>query len=252
MALPYQVEDIEDVDENLRGLYVEVDGKHVLDVEGVKPPEEFEKVYTGLKKERDLHKATKDLLHAYGETKPEDLVTLRDQLEELQAKAAEGPDDNKLEELLAIRQKPLRRDYEKSLERLTEKDARIEALSIQILERDRRDAIREEADGRIQPQFLRDLMNRAKSDLKYDEERGEFYDEAGTNVSDWFNRQLVETPGWAQPSQGAGAHGGKGAKAGANPFDPKSGSYSLTKQMELLQSDPKRAERLKAQAGVGH
>ena len=253
MPLSYKVDDIEDVDENLRALYVEGDdGSHVLDVEGVKPPEEFDTVYKSLQEERKLHKATKSALSGYGELKPEELNAIKDELEELRAKATEGgTDEEKLEKLLQVRQQPLVRERDTLATELEAARNREVELSTKLLNRDREKTIHELADGVIQAGFIRDVMLRARMDLKYDTDREGFYDEAGATAEEWFNYQLNETPGWAMPSNGAGAKGGKGGKNNVNPFDPKSDNYSLTAQTEMMQSDPKRAEKLKALANVG-
>jgi len=252
MPLSYKVDDIEEVDDNLRVLYVEGDdGSHVLDVEGVKPPSEFDTVYKSLQEERKAHKATKSALSGYGELKPEELVTLQDELEELRAKAAEGgTDDEKVSKLAEIRMQPLARERDTLAAALEVAKNREAELSTKLLNRDREKAIHELADGVIQAGFVRDVMLRARMDLKYDTDREGFYDEAGATAEEWFNRQLNDTPGWAMPSNGAGAKGGKGGKNNANPFDPKSDAFSLTAQSDMKKSDPKRAEKLRALAAI--
>ena len=124
-------------------------------------------------------------------------------------------------------------------------------LSTKLLGRDREKMLHGLADDVIQTAYFRDLDLRAKYDLKYDIDREGFYDEAGATAEEWFNRQLNDTPGWAMPSNGAGAKGGKGGKNNANPFDSKSDSFSLTAQTEMMRSDPKHADKLRALANVG-
>jgi len=253
MPLSYQVDDIEDVDENLRVLYVETDdGTHVLDVEGVKPPSEFDTVYKSLQEARKERKQVKDALNAYGDTKPDELLAIKDELAELRAKAADGgTDDEKIESLLQVRQQPLVRERDTLAAALEAANTRETELSTKLLSRDREKMLHGLADGVIQADYFRDLDLRAKMDLKYDTDREGFYDEAGSTADEWFNRQLTNTPGWSMPSNGANARGGKGGKNSQNPFDSKSPAYSLTAQTEMMQSDPKHAEKLRAMANVG-
>lgn len=53
MALAYQIETLEGLDEGVAALYVEKDGKHVLDVEGVESAESVAGLKTALQKERE-------------------------------------------------------------------------------------------------------------------------------------------------------------------------------------------------------
>jgi len=253
MPLSYQVDDIEDVDENLRVLYVETgDGTHVLDVEGVKPPSEFDTVYKSLQEERKAHKTTKSALSGFGELKPEELVIMTDELAELRAKAADSTtDDEKVSKLAELRAQPLIRERDTLAAELENARTRETELSTKLLSRDREKMLHGLADGVIQADYFRDLDLRAKMDLKYDTDREGFYDEAGSTADEWFTRQLTNTPGWNMPSTGAGARGGKGGKSNSNPFDRKSDAYSLTAQTEMMQSDPKHAEKLRAMANVG-
>ena len=53
MALEYTVDTLEGLDEGIAALYVEKDGKHVLDVSGVEPAENVTGLKTALQKERE-------------------------------------------------------------------------------------------------------------------------------------------------------------------------------------------------------
>ena len=159
--------------------------------------------------------------------------------------------DEKIESLLQVRQQPLVRERDTLAAELENARTREAELSTKLLSRDREKMLHGLADGVIQADYFRDLDLRAKMDLKYDTDREGFYDEAGSTADEWFNRQLTNTPGWSMPSNGANARGGKGGKNSQNPFDSKSPAYSLTAQTEMMQSDPKHAEKLRAMANVG-
>jgi len=253
MPLPDEIDNIELIDEDCRFLYSESDdGTYALDVAGAKPRSEFDTVYKSLQEERKAHKTTKSALSGFGELKPEELVTMTDELAELRAKAADSTtDDEKVSKLAELRAQPLIRERDTLAAELENARTREAELSTKLLSRDREKMLHGLADGVIQADYFRDLDLRAKMDLKYDTDREGFYDEAGSTADEWFNRQLTNTPGWSMPSNGANARGGKGGKNSQNPFDSKSPAYSLTAQTEMMQSDPKHAEKLRAMANVG-
>lgn len=79
MGLKYAVEDINEVDEPLRGNYVERDGRYVLDVEGVVSEDEVSGLKSALEKERENAKTAKTEA-AKQRDKLEALRTERDKL----------------------------------------------------------------------------------------------------------------------------------------------------------------------------
>lgn len=77
--------------------------------------------------------------------------------------------------------------------------------------------------------------------------------EDGREVSAWLEDRKGSSPYWWPSARGAGARGaGEGTKvyAGENPFAPGAG-FNLTRQGEILRSDPEMAKVMQ-QAGEGH
>ena len=85
--LDYLAENLENVPEEFKGLYneEEKDGKkfYRLTVNGVKPQDEFDKVYKALSSERELKSNFEKNLKAFGEWTPEKIKTMQDELDSL-------------------------------------------------------------------------------------------------------------------------------------------------------------------------
>lgn len=86
MALPYQADSLEGIDEAARGFYTEKNGKYVLDVEGVEPVESIQGLKSALAKERDAVNTYKK----FGS--PDEIA---DRIAALEAKQQKRKDDGK-------------------------------------------------------------------------------------------------------------------------------------------------------------
>jgi len=73
--------------------------------------------------------------------------------------------------------------------------------------------------------------------------------EGPIRFDEWLESQRETRPHWFPTPKGSGAPGSKsGGSSNDNPW--KKDSFNLTRQGQLLRSDPQLAERLKAEAGV--
>ena len=96
--LNYSLETIDDVPEEYKGLYVEEekDGKKLyhLNVNGVKPQEEFDKVYKTIATVREERNNLEKNLKAFGEWTPEKVKAVQEELDSLKkAKNTQTEDD---------------------------------------------------------------------------------------------------------------------------------------------------------------
>lgn len=73
----------------------------------------------------------------------------------------------------------------------------------------------------------------------------------GLDVKSWILDMQSKRPHWWGPSGGAGSRGnggGNGGEGGTNPWS--AANWNMTEQGRILNSDPKKAERLATQAGT--
>lgn len=248
MPLKYMVESLDSIPETVRDSYVEADGKFVLDVEGVKPVDEFQKVYGSLEKERNDHKTTLEKLKAFGGKTPSDLVKLETRLMELEAAGGGELDEAQLDKILKQRLIPFEHQKEQSEAKIAELTGELQRLQQQAQDNARKDSVLSAIGDKIRPEFQKDLIYRAERELKYNPDIDAFVDDIGASLQEWAARQLRETPAWVVSSNGSGAKGGQGApSSNVNPF-AKGKGFNLTEQARLIREDPKKAEALKAQA----
>lgn len=95
MTLKYTVDSLDGIDENVRGLYAEKDGKFVLSVEGIPAPEDTSGLKTALERERaNAKQFSKQVKRWEGLGKsPEEISELLESLAENERKKAEEDGD---------------------------------------------------------------------------------------------------------------------------------------------------------------
>ncbi|MCH4243748.1 hypothetical protein [Acinetobacter gerneri] len=128
MALPFVVDSLDAIKEEHRALYVEVDGKFRLDLDGYEDPKGLK---SALQSERDAAKTAKqqlkDLQAQFEGIDPEKTRQLLEQLnkdEDAQLIAA-----GKVDEVIQKRTEKMRQDHEKQIAVVTEKAAKAEAYA---------------------------------------------------------------------------------------------------------------------------
>lgn len=130
MAIKAVLDSLDGVDDGLKGLYVESEGKYRIDIEGgFKTPAEMEGLTSALGKEREQNKAHAKLLKAFEGL---DAAAARDALakvanwDENQQKAAE-----KMEADLQARLAPLTTERDKYKSQFEEAHAKIDSFTIE-------------------------------------------------------------------------------------------------------------------------
>jgi|SRR5665213_400857 len=127
-----------------------------------------------------------------------------------------------------------------------------ETLLGQLASRTIADEVRQAAlEGHVRPDAVPDLLTFAAADLKLVD--GEVRTPDGATVAEWLDARKGTSPYLWPTARGAGARGsiGDGAPAfsGDNPFKPGAG-FNLTRQGEILRSNPVQAEHLQQLAQV--
>lgn len=233
--------------------YVERDGKFVLDAEGIVPKEkldEFRNTNVALVKERDAFKAKLDGVDI------EALKAAAIERDSLKQQLADGKGGD-VDKLLNARLKPvldqfeaLKRDKEASENQLRQRTINESALSAAT-----KRGLRASAHD--------DLLARASRNLKLDNGAVRVVDAGGQTrysradgvtpmtLDEWTEEQHSLAPHLFESNAGGGAagsgSGGAGTAGDANPWAEK--TLNLTKQGQLIRSDPERARGLCRAAG---
>lgn len=225
MALAFEVENLDSVDEGVKALYIEHNGKYRLDVQGIDPADELKEA---LRKEREESKTAKqrakDLEDAKAEaekarlTEKQEFKTLYEQTEAEKRALTERFADFES----TIKQKEIDADSYSMAAELTRDTKRAELLRKEIK------AFAKYTDGVIK------------------------YEIGGIEVD---KSKVIQTIKDAYPflvdgvdSSGAGARGSNSGQGQlVNPFK-KGADFNLTEQAKLIKDNPELAAILKTQA----
>ena len=246
-----------------RELYVERDGKFVLDADGVKTQVDIDKLQNALKKERDDHRGTKSKVKSYGDLTPEAITEMQDELEELRAAPGQKgrPSEETINKLVEARVAKEKRELEKQLKLKTDENVALTGEVTELRGKDKKrrlkdtitDLTRGEKGLKIRPEALEDAELYAERIFDENED-GQFVTKEGVGVEPGQSpRELfvgIQTDGkrphWFQETQGAGAggngKGGGGKHTGPNPFDKK--TFNITVASGMMKADPIQARRL--------
>lgn len=259
MALEYIYDTRDQIPEGYADLYTEKDGKFVLtEVNGIKTPEDVERVQTALRKERDEHKGTKDKLRSFGDLNPEEARKAIDRLPELEALVGkEGDLEKKIEEAASARVKAATAPLERKLNEVQEERDRLsserDSFEMEIRNRTFRDVVGSAArKAKVQSSAVDDIVVVARD--HFEEVDGKLVTKEGAPVGQgldptaYFKEMERHRPHWWPVSEGGGARGGSGAPGGKNPFSHE--NWNLTEQGRIYRSDPKEADRLAKAAGT--
>lgn len=260
-ALKATVDKLDDLPEALHTEYVQQGDKYVLQVEGMKPEAEFQRVQGALNKERTDHGALKTRIKdTFGDEKFEDVRTKLDRIPELEA-AAEGKiDDEKIngivEGRLRTKLAPIERERDGLRTQLAEKDQAIQGFTAKERTRLVHDAVRAAATAaKVRPEAMDDALLLADRVFEVREDDGKVVVKDNVGFTPGIEPSVLMTdlqskrPHWFGDSMGGGSrgNGGGGGGAGTNPFS-KAG-WNMTAQGAIMNSDPAKAEQLAKTAG---
>lgn len=260
MAFKMVLDSLDGLPEEVAKEYVERDGKFHIQVEGMKPPEEFMRLQNSLNAARNDANTFKGKLALLGDRKVEDVVTLLDKIPELEA-AAEGKlDEDKLNNLVEGRIKtrlaPLERERDTLKNENGELKGRLEQFEGKEKARTIHDQVRSAAkESGVLESAIEDALLLADRTFELTED-GKAVVKDGTGFSaglqpkDWFGDLQTKRPHWWGTSQGGGAGGNRqgGGGAEANPWSHD--GWNMTKQGEIYRKDSARAEQLAKAAGT--
>lgn len=153
MALKYQVDNLEGLEDSLHSLYREDNGKYILDVEGVRPLADTERLQKALEAERKSAKGFKDQYTSWeskfsGKT-PDEIAAQLERIPLLEAESQGKVDSAKHQTIVESTVKSRLAPYELEINKLkqaqAERDQQIEAYKAADRRRTIHDAVREAA-----------------------------------------------------------------------------------------------------------
>jgi hypothetical protein len=251
----YATED--EIPEGYRDLYTERNGQWELTgVEGVKTQADVDRVSTALRKEREDHKKTKELVTAFGELNPDEVHqklenydSLNEQLEALKASGGKALNDEQVESIVATRVKaalgPVERQrdsiqkrLDETIKQVGEREARIgdlqNGITMDRIERAVRDAA---AAAKVLAPAINDAVLNSRGLFEIEDGTGKIITKdvngvtPGLSPAEWLKDQQEKAPHWWPASVGGGAGGGGPNGNLRNSDNPWSaGGWNITKQ----------------------
>jgi hypothetical protein len=260
-ALSPVLDSIDDLPDALKSEYTEgADGKFHLQVTGMKPQADFDRLSTAHATEKRNHAELRNkVTTAFGDRPLEDVAKDLDRIPELEA-AAEGKlDDDKINQIVEGRVKtrlaPVERERDQLKTQLGDKDKTIGELTTEKRQRRIDDAVREAAaKAKVTQEALDDALLLGRNVLEVREDDDKVVVREGTAFTQGIEPSVLFTdlqgkkPHWFPPSQGGGAGGNRGGGGGANnPFTAE--NWNMTEQGRLINADPDKANQLARTAG---
>lgn len=258
MALKTILDGLDDVSEALRGEYKEVDGKFILDIEGIDAHPSVVNLKTAHERQKTANKTLQTDLAAAKtrlEGFPDDFDA--DAYEALKA-TAEGKAPAKTDEQVAQVRAQLEKKHNAEL---AKKDERINALTGAVTKATIDDGLSKALDeAGIDPAFKPGAMAllKSKGAVKLVEEDGAFKATVETDmgpmplsgyVKDWSGSD--EGKIYVKKPTGGDAPGGNGQKFADNPWDSSNGKKpNLTRQQALITENAAKARQMAQAAGV--
>lgn len=209
--------------------------------------DDIKKLTEALRKEREEHRATREKLQAATAQASEHAALGENsnavQMAEHIANATKA---NVARETVELQKKIATLETQ-----LGEATAATESTNARLVSRSIEDEVRNAArESHVLPSAVNDLLSLGNLELKFVD--GKVQTENGRGVAEWLDESKTTRPYMWPASRGVGARG-SGAEGGIvfgdNPF-VAGPSFNLTKQGQVMLSEPLRAERLKQEAAA--
>lgn len=255
------VENLDEVDSKYHDLYVQRDGKWVLDkIDGLVSQGDLTRIQSGLTNERNAHKETKAELDRY-KVLGDDVDAIQVQLDsipELKLAADGKLDDEKINGIVETRLRakvaPVEREMEKIRKENEDLRAENEGHKVEKTRRTIHDAVRTAAsESKIVSTAVDDALMLAERVFEVTDD-GQVVTRDSVGVTPgiapqvWLTELQDTRPHWWEASSGGGAKPGQGTNRGVNPFSDE--HWNRTEQGKLFTTDPVKAEQMAKSAGT--
>lgn len=260
MALKAILENLDSVEPQFHDLYEEKDGRFVLQVEGIEQHPGAAALKSALDRVRTEKRTISEKLtdaESRLEGLPDDFDA--DAYEHLRQQA-EGKEPPNLDERLTAQKTQLEAKFAKEREKLEERASKLDGTLRRVMVDDGLTKALVEAGvaKEYMPAAKALLKEKGQIKLVEDEDGIEVFADDGINdrtpLADYVRKWSTEDEGkpFIAKATGGDAKGGQGRTFGENPFDTQGGKVkpNLTKQQELIASNPEKARQLAQAVGV--
>lgn len=270
MELEAIYENQDDIPEAFRPLYTEREGKWELtQVKGIKTQTDIDKLQTSLGKERTAHGETKAKLKVFDGLDAEQITKDQDELKEarIRIEAIDNDPENKggkldeeqinklVEARVATQMAPINREMETLKATNAEQAETIQGHEKKDTVRTITDAVREAGTtSKIIETAMDDVLMLSERIFEVTDD-GHVITKDGVGATPgiepdiWLSEMQEKRPHWWPAAEGGGAKGGQQQSGFPdNPFT--FAHWNMTKQGEIVKSDPAKAERMAKAAGV--
>lgn len=237
---------LDEIPEQYQDLYTERDGKYELTgVQGIKTLEDVSRVTTALERERSEHKSTKELLTAWGDKKPDEVMAALDRIPELELAAKGKLEDAQIDELVEKRstarvngaKAPLERKIEELSTQLTAATEKLGSFEQKDRRRTIHDATRKAmVDTKVRSEAQDDVLMWSERLFEIAED-GKVVTRDGVGVlpgltpDQWLVEQQESKFYWWGDTGGGGARGGTRGSTGGGATNPwKPDQWNMTEQ----------------------
>jgi len=265
MALNVIHDSADDIPEAFRELYTEREGKHVLTgIGGVKTQADIDRMRTGLDKEREEHRETRDKLNRWKDLDHDDVVSKLDRFKELEiaAKGNKEEMDAKLEELtearIGSRLAPVERENRTMKEQLETVTGQLEAMKANEKRRAITDEVMSVAgemkviSGALDDmKLLAGAVFEVTEDGKVMTKENDFGITPGLSPDVWLQEMQEKRPHWWPVSEGGGSKGSGPVSLGgkSNPWSRE--GWNITEQGRVIREHgEEKAQQLARSVGA--
>ena len=252
MALNYEVENLDTVDDSYKGLYKKAlkDGKEVyyLDVVGAVSESDITKLKNALSSERDMKSDFEKKYKAFGDWTPDSIRDMQEKLTALEAGSGSASEEitKKMEEIRTnyqTKNAELKASYDKQISDLQKE---IETKDTIIMTTMRKDAVKQVYDGKGDPTMFDAFLHYIAPKIEFNKEKQIWQSVDGLQSIQEVTDDVFNTcPGFLRSTVSAGA---RETNAGGSTWDavfnPKSPKYNRTEQAKLFKQNPERAREL--------
>ena len=260
MPLEIKYEKKEDVPVEFASLYTERNGAFVLTgINGIKTQDDIDRLQGALANERDDHKKTRDRLKAWGDLKPEEVLPKLDEYPALKALEEGGDVEKRVQTIIEKRTEAIKAPLERQIAALNDKNKELDTENQNLrgtIEVSNRNTILRQAaaEAKVAPTAIEDILVIAGNHMEMQD--GKLVTKSGAPVAPgldpiaYFAEMQQHRPHWWPQTAGGGGRGGGGGgiNPGDNPFSAE--GWNLTKQGQLVRTDPAKAKRYAELAGT--
>lgn len=246
MPLKYQLDSLDDLDESLHSLYKEVDGKYILDADGVVPKNRLDEFRNNNIEHLKKIEALEENLSKFKDVDLDEIKSMREKLDQMENKDHDITDD-KLNELLEKRFGRVKRTLEKELEtkasQLEDLTGKLQSTQTQLEDFQIFGQIKAAAlEAGAKKKALSDIENRARPVWKFENGMPRAYEgedplmgnDGPITISEWVGQLKEDYDFLFEASSGGGAAGSLDHETGERVINLNSGNNVIGENLEAF------------------